>query len=233
MTIKLSTQGKAFAKPDKLILNYDFSIKRNTYDDVIMDGTTTIENFINYLTNIKGKFLSKDNIHTNGFSIREVYKDIATGEKDGYGRDITKKEFDFYNYSQSVKVEMDYNLDFLSILVKDMSNKESYIPSFRVSFGLKDEEALKDLALEDAYRKCFRKAEILAKVSGRTLGECKEITHNIDFGNSMIYRCSMNSYEMEESFERKIDLSKVLNPENIEVTADIVCTFKAKDSKVQ
>ena len=81
--------------------------------------------FVKFLTSLKyedKQIIQKENIVSNKFYIREVFKTI--NEK--YDRDekynVEKKIPDGYSYKQTLDIQIDYNLKYLEILFSSITN---------------------------------------------------------------------------------------------------------------
>lgn len=231
--IKVCAKGQSSIFPDKITINFSFCFKDKEYITVLKKGTDTIKDFKNILKNIKVNekpYISDKNIITNGFTIKETYKEIVTDKKNEYGNYITKKEFDSFVYNQKLSIELDYVLEYLEILLNEISDIEIF-SNINISFGIKDIESLKDEAMADAVSKCTRKANRLAEAIGKKIDEIKEITYDMPTDYISYNKCSnaADARGYSETVKNKISLCDVLNPEPIIVTESIICIFKIKD----
>ena len=118
-----------------------------TYEDTLKKGCELTSLFMLSLSEYG---LKKEDIKTNGFSIREIYVDVESKKDIFSNKTITKKEIDRYQFTQHLQTEMDLDLKKLSELVESTSKMKNP-PKINISFGLKDIENAKTEALEKAF----------------------------------------------------------------------------------
>lgn len=231
--IKVSATGEAFKVPDKITINFGFFFKENDYTTVLRKGTDSVKEFKNILKNIKINnvpYISEDIIKTDGFKITENYKEVAIDKKNEYGRYITEKVLDGFIYRQNLKIEFDYVIEYVEILLSEISDIDIF-SKVDISFGIKDRESLSDEAMIDAVKKCRRKAELLADATKQKIEELKEISYDVPTNYHYANCAMMDSESFSESVKNKISLCDVLNPEPIRTTESVICIFKVEDNE--
>ena len=199
MEIKVQGIGEKSFKPDYIKFNFSFKIKRKTYELALLDGTKSVESYINYL---KSKGFKKEDIKTDSFNIHRerVYCESEKKYKDG----------DFI-FSFACEMGFDYDLDLMSQIMEETS-KIDECPTYKINFALKNEKESIDELMTLAYQHAESQAKVIAKASGKTLKDCVKVSFepfenetqvNYAYGEKMLSKCSATSDSIQEIFVPK------------------------------
>lgn len=224
---KVKSTGKYSQMPDEMLLTFNFHYHYDTYEEAVEKSAIGVANFIDFLLN---KGVKKEEYHTLGFRIQESYKEEPTDQTNRFGDPIMKKVMDGYIYTQVLKVNLDFDLDFLRDLMLDISKMETF-PRLNLDFGIKDMEAAKAKALEDAFSQCEKKAIAMGKILKKESQICVEINHNVEENYSTAYVAkvaAMNSLETVASASKtpSVDYKKIINPDEISVHETLITIWR-------
>lgn len=219
--MEIITQGKGtdFFTPDQIILNINFNLKGKTYEEVLFEGTKTINDFVNELLLKKG--FNKEDMKTRNFVIREETK---------YNEITRNYEPDGYSFSQNAILKFDYDKERLANMIEDIS-KLSNPPMSRINFGVKDEKDCRRKILAKAYKDAEEQAKAIAKAAGVTLSRCVKVDFkpftemyisNTSFDGDMMYRSEKTSFSAASA------ITNTFTPEDIELTETLYCLWLAE-----
>lgn len=220
--LKVKASGSVTKKPDKILLMFKIIEEDKTYEDTLKKGCELTSLFILSLSKYG---LKKEDIKTNGFSIREVYVAVESKKDMFSNKTITKKEIDRYQFTQYLQIEMDLDLQKLSELVESTSKMKNP-PKINISFGLKDIENAKTEALEKAFIKCKEKAEVLAKISGKQIKDCIEINYDVPYNYNSYTNCVCEENSISKMKSASLDLSSSIVPNDIEISENIITIWE-------
>lgn len=158
-TLKVKGTGQMKATPDLVTISFKIHEQDKTYEKCSHKMNERI-NFL-YQDIIKAGF-QKGDLKTTDFRIETLYE---------------SRNFKGYSTSSNFKLKFDFTKEklnnFLQIVLKSNSN-----PEFRIAFGIKDKEIFMNKLLESAVADSKKKAELIAKSSGVSLGDIVEIDYS-------------------------------------------------------
>jgi uncharacterized protein YggE len=113
----------------------------------------------------------------DGKELKTADFNIDTAYESYKEREIWKKRFIGYKCSHKLKLEFDLDMQKLGATLGAIA-KCGAVPNFNIKFTVKDPNAISERLLESAVENAKRKAVILAKAAGVTLGEIQHIDYN-------------------------------------------------------
>lgn len=167
-TITVKGIGKAFAKPDHVVLSMTLESKHKDYDKAMEIAAAHIQ----YLNDtLRGIGFEKGSVKTTNFNVHTDYDRV----KDRHGN--YESVFRGYEVTHNLKLEFDFDMDKLSQALSAISGCLSH-PQLSVAFTVKDATAINEEMLRSATANAKRKAEILCEASGVTMGDLIAIDYN-------------------------------------------------------
>ena len=220
--MEIIVEGKAisYLKPDQVIINFDFIMKGNSYEEVLELGVKNVEDFIQNLI-LKNSF-AKEDLKTRSFTIREDRK---------YNEATRRYDFDGYVYSQGAMLKFDYNASLLAHIFEELS-KLATPPKAYVNFGIKNERECRKNMLGLAYKDAKEQAEMIALAAGKTLQDCLKV----DFKPIITSYISRSSFNGDMLYEKRAVgrgstsevITNIFTPEDIELTENLYCVWVAE-----
>jgi hypothetical protein len=159
-TITVTGIGSASGTPDQAILTLGVELRSDDLGAVVNDVNTTIAGVIDALV---AAGIAPEDIQTVNFS---VYQEIPPMAMDA----TTSEQIDYtYVVSNMVNVRVRDTSQLNTIIDAGLAAGANRI--FGLTFGLQDQTALQNAALENAVADANSRAETLANTLGVTLGE--------------------------------------------------------------
>lgn len=213
--ITLKGTGNVSVKPDLVIITMDLESHEYDYEETMKHAADSV----NILQDaIKTVGFYKKDLKTTNFNIRTHYENYR--DKDNN----YKNKFDGYICEQGLKLEFDFNTKVMSEVLTAIG-KAPIEPNINIQFSVKDKDAVNEELLIRATENAIRKAEILTKASGVTLGELISIDYN--WGEVHLY--SKTSYMMEDScMSFKATSAPDIEPDDIDVSDKATFVWEIK-----
>lgn len=213
MEIIVTGKANEYFKPDQIILNINFYVKENTYEDVLIKGTNNVKIFIDEVLINNG--FKNDDLKTRSFIIKEEKK---------YDNISNNYIFDGFSYNQEASLKFNYDKELLSKLMVDISKLES-APKYKINFGLINEKDIRKNVLTLSYNDALEKATVLANASHKNILKCIKI----DYKNDVKY-FSQSNLDSEFMYARETanTINEIFTPEDILVSEEIICHFIAE-----
>lgn len=213
MEIIVTGKANEYFKPDQIILNINFYVKENTYEDVLIKGTNNVKIFIDEVLINNG--FKNDDLKTRSFIIKEDKK---------YDNISNNYIFDGFSYNQEASLKFNYDKELLSKLMVDISKLES-APKYKINFGLINEKDIRKNVLTLSYNDALEKATVLANASHKNILKCIKI----DYKNDVKY-FSQSNLDSEFMYARETanTINEIFTPEDILVSEEIICHFIAE-----
>lgn len=213
MEIIVTGKANEYFKPDQIILNINFYVKENAYEDVLIKGTNNVKIFIDEVLINNG--FKNDDLKTRSFIIKEEKK---------YDNISNNYIFDGFSYNQEASLKFNYDKELLSKLMVDISKLES-APKYKINFGLINEKDIRKNVLTLSYNDALEKATILANASHKNILKCIKI----DYKNDVKYFSQSNlDSELMYARETANTINEIFTPEDILVSEEIICHFIAE-----
>lgn len=218
MEIIVKGTGEKYLTPDQIILNFNFYVKGNTYEEVLEVGTNNVYSFIN-------EFLAKENFTKEDLKTRS----FLIKEETRYDEVTRKYLKDGFSFNQNATLEFDYDKDKLSRMMSSLSTLSMY-PKCQINFGVKDEKTVKRSVIDIAYNDAKEQALAIANAAGLELGECVKVdfkpftTEYVSYSN-MDSEMMMRTAKMGVAPER---VSTIFTPEDILISETLYTLWKTK-----
>ena len=216
-TIRVTGTGRVSLKPDLTIIRLSFKRVLPTYEEAL-EGSLYDVNEVRYALMEAG--LSKDSVKTTDFEVGINYKYYY----DEKGNRQSKP--DGYFYRQSLKVTFGVDNKLLGKVLYQLA-KLDVNSEFDIYYGVKDTEQAKNELLAKAIEDSKKKAEIISKSAGVTLGDILDInyswlddefrTSSYDFDRPMLCK----SVNERGGFDVDIDPDDIEKSDNITVVYQI------------
>ena len=166
-TISITGEATSTMKPDMCVIN--FGVKK--YD---LDYSKCVEKLNNEVNEILKKLeklnINRDTLTTKDFEIRA---------KNEYDKDLEKYVFVNYLGEHRIDIKVDNDSKVINDILSMLQN-EKFTPEVSISFGVKNEELLKDMALNLAIENAKKNADIISKGLDIKLSNILEVNYNFD-----------------------------------------------------
>lgn len=218
MDIIVQGKGVEYVAPDEVILNINFFTKGTTYEEVLKEGVSSVQQFVDEI--LIPNNLEKNEMKTRNFVIREEtkYNEMTrTYEKNGF------------SYNQIAILKFDFNKEFLAKIMVSLS-KLSNPPLCRVDFGVKNEKDCKKKVLSKAYEDAKSQAEAIAMASGKELKNCAKVDFK-PFTTEYVSNARFNeelAYGERASVGSAQAIVNTFTPEDIEISETLYCLWIAE-----
>lgn len=205
-TITVKGIGRASTKPDYVVISMNLESRDMEYGKAMELAGEHIHSLNDVLSKVG---FEKDAVKTTNFNVRTDYDN----ERDQRGN--YKRIFRGYVVTHSLRLEFDFNMARLSEALSAIADCLSH-PQLSIAFTVKDATEINEEMLRSAAANARRKAEILCKASGVSLGSLIAIDYN--WGELDIV--SSTSYSMADECLAAPMMAKSIDiePEDIDVT---------------
>ena len=214
-TITVKGTGKVSARPDYIVLSLNIEALSETYDRAMTDASERIKKlqdtavFVGY---------EKSDMKTTSFNVQTRYENV----KDRQGN--YKREFAGYACSYHLKLAFDFDSKQLAKVISAIANCGAQ-PEISIAFTVKNPERISEDLLISATENAKTKAEVLCKASGNTLGQLLNIDYN--WGELNVF--SRTTYDVEDSIQPLMAMSKCaapeIEPDDIDVSDTVTFTW--------
>ncbi len=175
-TIRVQGRAVVSGERDLVILRFSLNSKAMSYGTSLESMYKRVEMLRQELESVG---VDRTKLKTSNLSVSPHFESV----KDKY-------VFSGYVASQNMKLELPMDRQHLNQVLDGVTDSKSGA-EMRISFGLRDESALRQRALEEAVANARKNAETLANAAGVKLGKLLQV----DYGWSEVYFRS----ELEES----------------------------------
>lgn len=213
MEIYISAEGKKKVMPDMTKITFKVNSKNASYEKVINDGIKNRSELISSL--VKLGFSEKD-IKTNNYFITEEKR---------YNEKNKNYEVVNYLFNENCELKFKYDNELFNKIMLSVSKLES-APTCEMSFYVSNKRKYVDEILKDAYEDALYEGEILAKVAGKKIIECKKISFK-PFDDNFVTNENLEFSPRVAKTLYSVDNNISLTPKEIEVTKTIYCLFIA------
>ncbi len=171
-TIRVTGTGKVSIKPDITIINLSFDNILPTYELALKSSADDVKIVKDA---IEKAGIDRESLKTTYFNIDTHYHSV----KDDHGD--YKSILDGFKYSQSLRFQFDIDNNVLGKILYQLSKLNINV-EFNLRYGVKNNEASKNLLLSNAIEDAMKKASIIAKSAHVELGEIIDINYSwVDF----------------------------------------------------
>ncbi len=215
--IRVTGKGKLKVHPDMARVTIGLSGVYPEYTETVCRSSVDTEKIKDLLAPFG--FERKD-LKTLSFSVDPEYESYK--EKGAY-----KQRLIGYKYRHVLKVEFESDNERLGRILYALGKSPLY-PEFRLSYTVKDPEAVKNELLGKAVRDAIAKAGVLSAAAGQKLGEIQSIDYSwgeIDFEFS-----PMRDNLMCEGYQFSTDISKSvrmdIEPDDVDVQDTVTVVWE-------
>lgn len=159
--------GTVKTKPDFVYISLELNSLDSEYTAAVNKANERIEKLQNALS---AEGYAKDDLKTLNFNVSTEYDYV---QKNGRNERV----FRGYNCSYSLKLGFDFTAKALANTLTAIANSGADA-EFSISFTVKEPEKVSEALLASATENARKKAEILCKASGKTLGELVSIDYD-------------------------------------------------------
>lgn len=159
--------GAVKTKPDYVEILLSLNVVDKDYTAAVNKANEKIEKLQNALSAVG---YAKDDLKTLNFNVSTEYDYV---QKNGRNERV----FRGYNCSYSLKLGFDFTAKALANTLTAIANSGADA-EFSIRFTVKEPEKVSEALLASATENARKKAEILCKASGKTLGELVSIDYN-------------------------------------------------------
>ena len=214
-TIRVTGKGRLSVRPDTIRLILFMEGIQGTYDMALEQSATMTEELKKLFT---GHGFQKDALKTLAFHVSAEYDSYQDRDKSW------KKRFEGYKFSHRMKVEFPADNKRLGQILYALGHA-AVRPEIQIEYTVADTEKCKNELLADAVADCLKKADVLTRAAGVTLGDIVNIDYSwaeLEFvarpmNAMMLEECRMRS--CEDSYD--IDI----NPDDIDVTDSVTVVW--------
>ncbi len=170
-TIHIKGTGTASAAPDFVVITMELRAQHMEYANAMRIGAQQVEMLREAVS--EAGFTAED-LKTTDFSVDAEYEN-EEHEENGHTR--YHRVFMGYVCKHSLKLSFDMDNERIEKAITAIGGCLSN-PEVSIAFTVKDKLAMRDKVLESAAQDARRKAEILCKASGVTLGDLIRIEYS-------------------------------------------------------
>ena len=172
-TVRVTGKGQIKVHPDMTRITIDLEGIYKDYTDTLMESSRATEEMKKLLVPFG---FERSDLKTLSFDVDTKYEDYK--EKGEY-----RQRFAGYKYSHRMKVEFESDNARLGKILYALAGSSLH-PEFRISYTVKDPEAVKNELLGKAVQDAMAKAGVLAGAAGLKLGDIQTVDYSwgrIDF----------------------------------------------------
>lgn len=167
-TITVTGTGSATVAPDLIRITFSLNRLLDTYE---LTMNALIEDTARLTENLTALGYAKSDVKTLDLGVRPHHESYKGKDGNYHSR--------FLGYKGTHKLRLDFDFDshLLGTTIRAIVNS-GVDPDFSIDYGYKDTEALKNMVIVSAVEDSCRKAQLLAKAAGTTLGEVQSIDYS-------------------------------------------------------
>ena len=205
-TISVTGTGSVSVQPNQIVVSLTLRTVDPDYDRSMKQSSELLEQLKQALAGIG---FDEETLKTTQFNVSAEYESIRNPK--GEYRNV----FRGYAVLHGLKLAFDFDSARLSQVLSAVSRSVAD-PELSVQFTVKDRNAVSEALLTDAAANAKKKAEILARASGVTLGSLLSIQY--DWGDRPMY--SPTAFRMEAKCAAYGSMADSMNfsPDQIELT---------------
>lgn len=214
-TIRVTGKGQLKVHPDMTRITIDLEGIYRDYTDTLQESSRATEKLKKLL--VLFGFEPSD-LKTLSFDVDTYYENYK--DKGEY-----KRRFAGYKYSHRLKVEFESDNVRLGKILYALANSSLH-PELRISYTVKDPEAVKNELLGKAVQDATEKAGVLSSAAGLRLGDIQTVDYSwgrIDFEVSPVSKC-LDLCESLGSGGGSYDMD--IEPDDIEVQDTVTVVWE-------
>ena len=212
-TITVKGTGSISVKPDLTVLTLELKSHQHDYDKTMELAAESVKTLQDAVESVG---FDKKDLKTTSFNISTKYESYRDKDMNYLNR------FNGYLCEQGLKIEFDFDMKILSKVLTAIA-KTSLDPQLNIQFSVKDKSVVSEELLINATENARRKAEVLARAAGVSLGDLISIDYN--WGELHLY--SQTSYALREN-RLNMDLlsSPDVVPDDIAVNDTVIYVWE-------
>lgn len=195
-TITVKGTGSVSVKPDLTVLTLELKSHQHDYDKTMELAAESVKTLQDAVESVG---FDKKDLKTTSFNISTKYESYRDKDMNYLNR------FNGYLCEQGLKIEFDFDMKILSKVLTAIA-KTSLDPQLNIQFSVKDKSVVSEELLINATENARRKAEVLARAAGVSLGDLISIDYN--WGELHLY--SQTSYSLREN---RLNMDLLSSPE--------------------
>lgn len=215
-TIRVTGKGRLSVRPDTTRLILIMEGLQCSYDMALEQSAAMTEELKKLFV---GFGFQKDDLKTLAFHVSAEYESYQDRDKSW------KKRFEGYKYIHRMKVEFPADNKRLGQILYALGHA-AVRPEIQIEYSVAEPEKCKNELLADAVADSMKKADVLTKAAGVTLGDIV----NIDYSWAELEFVShpMNSMMLEECCMKRCEDSYDIdiNPDDIDVTDSVTVVWE-------
>ena len=213
-TIRVTGKGQLKVHPDMTRITMELTGRRWDYGETLEQSSKDTEQMKDLLVPFG---FARTDVKTLSFDVETEYEDYK--EKGAW-----KQKFIGYQYTHVLKVEFESDNARLGKILFALAHCKLH-PEFRLSYTVKDPEAVKNELLGKAVQDAIAKARVLSNAAGLKLGEIQNMDYSwghIDFEvRPMSKKLAMCEYECRAPGSYDMDIE----PDDIEVNDTVTVVW--------
>jgi uncharacterized protein YggE len=205
--IKVQGKGRVTVQPDTVVITFDVEEKAREYKDCLnnLNQKTTM-----LRSDIEAIGRAGSELKTSNFSLRVHTKYMG-------GRHV----FDGYRGSHTLHIEFPADKDNLNQVLRQIAQGHSGA-EIRLTFTVRDKEAVKQAALVEAVKTAQKNAQILAEAAGLKLGQIQQV----DYGWAEIRVYDRGADMVCESLPAPMQYEPDIEPEEVAAEDNVTLVYE-------
>lgn len=216
-TIRVTGKGQMKVHPDMTRITMDLEGQYLNYDETLRHSSEDTEKLKDILA---GFGFERSDLKTLRFSVDTMYESYQD-------KDTWKQRFTGYRFSHTLKVEFESDNDRLGKILYALANCP-ISPEFRISYTVKDPEAVKNELLGKAVTDAKEKAANLTRAAGVSLVNIQSIDYSwgeINFDFSPMNRFAKEDCCLAAPMEAK-SYDMDIEPDDIDVSDTVTIVWE-------
>ena len=212
-TIRVTGTGKIRIKPDMTRITVTLGDVFREYGETLKRSAEDTELIRDLLT---GFGFQRTDLKTLSFNVETEYESYQE-------KGIWKQRLVGYRYRHEMKVEFDSDNERLGKILYALANCPIN-PEIKISYTVKDAEAVKNELIGKAVEDAKAKASVLSRSAGVSLGEIRRIDYSLeqnDFEVRPMNRMLMAKSSAEDSYDLDIEPDDIQASDTVTVVWEI------------
>lgn len=215
-TIRVTGKGQRRVRPDLTRISISLEGMEKEYGATLRRSSEETQHLRKLL----------EGLDFDGADLKTLSFHIDTEYESYQEENVYKQRFLGYRYQHMMKVEFDSDNERLGDLLYALSSSPIR-PEFRISFTVKDPEAVKNELLEGAVHDSKAKAAVLARAAGVTLKEIQSVDYSwgeINLESRPMNRMLMADCTAPMAAKECFDMN--IEPDDIEVSDTVTVVWE-------
>jgi uncharacterized protein YggE len=210
--LQITGKGRLALTPDIILISFSVKAHEWEYEKSITRLNDKIEQLRQILEVNK---IERKLLKTKDFNVRR---------DTNYNKKIDKYEFNGFNASHSLELELPLNQNLINVLLGKIAGTMEDL-EFQISFGVKDTTTYKQQLLKNAIQKAKESAAIIAEASGVQLREIMDIDCTVREIEIRSRNYDYRVYEQEKMLYEAAPTPD-FEPDDIDVSESVTITWR-------